>query len=298
MSRILVVDDTRTARRVVRGILNDNCYEFIEAQDGRDALNKLEETVPDVVITDLVMPGMDGLELVSIARDRYPNVPVILMTSHGSEKIAQEALRVGAVSYVPKDELRQHLPPTVERLLELTGAQTSPKRLFRRLLKSHLSFELENDPSCLPPLINFLQDGMNQVGTCDPADVTRVSVALDEALSNAIFHGNLELSSELRVGDSSEFYELAKQRQKERPYQDRYVRVDVELQIDEAKFVISDEGPGFDFQKLPDPRDSSNLDKLSGRGVMLMRVFMDEVSYNDVGNSVTLVKRRSENQCN
>ena len=88
MSRILVVDDTRTARRVVRGILSDNCYEFIEAKDGCDALERLEESVPDVVISDLVMPGMDGLELVSIARVRYPNVPVILMTSHGSEKIA------------------------------------------------------------------------------------------------------------------------------------------------------------------------------------------------------------------
>jgi anti-sigma regulatory factor (Ser/Thr protein kinase) len=59
----------------------------------------------------------------------------------------------------------------------------------------------------------------------------------------------------------------------------------------EATFVIQDEGPGFDPASLPDPTDPENLDKVSGRGLLLMRTFMDEVSYNDRGNQVTMIKR-------
>jgi CheY-like chemotaxis protein len=294
MSRILVVDSSRTARRAVCSTLQTGEYEFVEAKDGRDALNKLENTALDIVVTDLVLPSVSGLELVSITRSRHPSIPVVLLTSHGHEDIAQQALGAGAVSYVPKDALAHHLPPTIERLLELTGSHSSQRRLLRKLLKSQFHFELDNDPAYLPPLINFLQDCLSQLGTCNPADATRVSVALDEALTNAIFHGNLELSSDLRAGDEMQYYKLAKQRQRQSPYADRRVHVEVELQLDEAKFVIADEGPGFDLSQLPDARDSANLDKVSGRGVMLMQMFMDDVDYNESGNTVTLVKRRSE----
>ena len=62
---------------------------------------------------------------------------------------------------------------------------------------------------------------------------------------------------------------------------------------EEAVFVVQDEGPGFDPSSLPDPTEPANLERVSGRGVLLMRTFMDEVSYNQVGNEVTLVKRGS-----
>jgi anti-sigma regulatory factor (Ser/Thr protein kinase) len=60
---------------------------------------------------------------------------------------------------------------------------------------------------------------------------------------------------------------------------------------DEALFVVRDEGQGFDPDALPDPTDPANLEKASGRGILLMRAFMDSIIFNSVGNSVTLVKR-------
>ncbi len=64
------------------------------------------------------------------------------------------------------------------------------------------------------------------------------------------------------------------------------------LTSDEARITIRDQGPGFDLAKLVDPHDSTNLEKVSGRGVMLMFMFLDEVQYNDAGNEVTLVHHR------
>ena len=60
----------------------------------------------------------------------------------------------------------------------------------------------------------------------------------------------------------------------------------------EAHFVIRDEGPGFDPSACPDPTDPANLEKRSGRGLLLIRTFMDEVAFNEAGNQITLVKRR------
>ena len=77
------------------------------------------------------------------------------------------------------------------------------------------------------------------------------------------------------------------------PFCHRRIRVEARLDREHATFRVRDEGPGFDPNSLPDPRDPQNLEKLSGRGVLLMRTFMDDVTFNDRGNEVVLVKRRA-----
>ena len=69
--------------------------------------------------------------------------------------------------------------------------------------------------------------------------------------------------------------------------------IDVQARFtrDDATFVVRDQGPGFDPASLPDPTDPENLEKASGRGLLLMRTFMDSVEYNSAGNEVTMIKR-------
>jgi anti-sigma regulatory factor (Ser/Thr protein kinase) len=69
------------------------------------------------------------------------------------------------------------------------------------------------------------------------------------------------------------------------------VLVDVKISTEEARFVIRDEGPGFDVASVPEPIDAAGEQAKSGRGLALMRAFMDQVTFNDVGNQVTMVKR-------
>ena len=76
-----------------------------------------------------------------------------------------------------------------------------------------------------------------------------------------------------------------------RPTSDRRIEVEVRLARDKAVFVVRDEGLGFDPQSLPDPTDPANLDKTTGRGILLMRAFMDQVEFNARGNEVTMVKQ-------
>ena len=77
------------------------------------------------------------------------------------------------------------------------------------------------------------------------------------------------------------------------PYRERRVRVCERLDPDAVTYVIRDEGKGFDLSTVPDPTNPDNLLKASGRGLMLIKTFMDEVTFNGVGNEITMVKRRA-----
>ena len=295
LTKVLVVDDSPVDRALVSGLLEKSLdLEVQSAVNGREGMAMIESGKPDIVISDLIMPEMDGLELVAAARIKFPLVPVILMTSKGSEEIAVQALQAGAASYVPKRRLANQLLETLHKVVEVSGPQRAYTRLLGCLVQSEYTFLLNNDSTLFRPLVTYLQESVTHLGLGDVAERTRLGVALEEALANALYHGNLEVSSSLREDDDRAYYALVEQRVRESPYRDRRIHVEAKLSREQAVFVIRDEGCGFDPALLPDPTDPANLEKSSGRGVLLMRTFMDEVCYNNVGNQVTLRKRRNE----
>jgi anti-sigma regulatory factor (Ser/Thr protein kinase) len=150
-----------------------------------------------------------------------------------------------------------------------------------------------NDPQLVASLITQFHDDLLAVGVCDSRAAGHVSIALEEAILNAIYHGNLEISSELKENGDEPFLALARERRSLAPYCSRSVRVLSRVTPRWATFVIVDEGKGFNAANLPDPTDPENLLRPSGRGVLLMRAFMDDVRYNTTGNRVTMVKLRS-----
>ena len=297
MPTVLVVDDAAVDRKLVGGLLAKGRNLTVEfAASGDEALARLAasesaQEEPAAIVTDLVMPGLSGLDLVSQVAEKHPHIPVILMTGKGSEELAVKALEAGAASYVPKAALHQHLLSTVEDVLDMVHQRRSHARLMGCLQRGHLAFSLGNDPSLIPSLINHVQSVVASIGLCDEASVIRVCIALEEAVRNAMFHGNLELTSEQREGDSAEYQKLIDDRTGRAPFAGRRLLVAVEVTPRSGKFVVRDEGPGFDPTKLPDPTDPENLEKVSGRGLLLMRTFMDEVTFNATGNQVTMLKR-------
>lgn len=293
MRRLLVVDDDRTDRTAVRRLLADMDVEIVEVQDAEKALASVEEQVPDLVLTDLRMPGMTGLELVERLGEEMPGLPVVLMTSMGNERLAMEALAVGASSYVPKSELDAMLEDTLRELFELVEARRERQEVLTFLRDSRTEFVLPTDIRVIPPFSGFVTAQLELLGFGHEAERSRVGMAVAEALSNAIVHGNLELGSELRDNDRAEFDRRLRARSEQSPYAEREVRCVASLTPEVAEFRIEDEGPGFDVSRLPDPTEPENLLAARGRGVFLLRTFMDEVEYTPPGNVVTLRKRAS-----
>ena len=292
MPKILIVDDSPLDRKLVGSLLGkiqgvEVCY----AVDGYDALAKVQQESPDVVVTDLEMPALGGLELVGRLKDLHPLIPVIVMTAAGSEEIAVQALLAGAASYVSKRSLSNELWNTVSNVLRVSGERRTHTRVLNRLQRWETEFSIENDLDLVTALAAYLMQSFSGLRLCSSAEQLRVGVALDEALLNAYFHGNMEVSSKLRETNYNEFFDLAKRRSLESPYRERRIYVSAKYSSIEAVFVIRDDGPGFDITALPDPRDPGYLDLPHGRGLLLMRTFLDEVHYNDQGNQVTLIKR-------
>ena len=157
---------------------------------------------------------------------------------------------------------------------------------------------LENDPALIPPLLAQLHETANRLGLFDAGTADRVAVALTEALLNGIQHGNLELDSRLRQDDEATYERMAEFRRRRPPYRDRQLHVRARLSLAEAIYVIRDEGPGFDLATLPDPTDPAHLERTTGRGLLLIRAYMDEVAFNGAGNQITLLKRPCTNPPN
>jgi CheY-like chemotaxis protein len=279
-------------RRLAGTLLKRAGLEPSFAENGAAALAQLEAGGVDIVLTDLQMPEMDGLELTREIRARFAHVPVILMTAHGSEEIAVQALQLGAASYVPKRSLAQELVSTVHGVIELSKASRASLQVLESLDQIESRFVLDNDIATIPALVAHLEGDLKRLKAGDETELLQIGVALREALVNAIFHGNLEVSSSLREIDGGKSYhDLAERRRHEAPYRDRRVRLTATQRRHEVRYHIADQGPGFDPSALPDPTDISQLERVSGRGLLLIRTFMDEVEHNSVGNEITLVKR-------
>ncbi len=292
MTRVLVVDDSATDRRLAGGLLEKKAgWEVYYAANGREAMEILELHLPDVVVTDLDMPEMNGLELVEAVKEEYPLVPVLLMTAKGSEEIAVQALGVGAASYVPKQNLARDLAGTAERVWEMSREHGNLNRVVNRM--TSVAFTVENDLQLVAALASHVRQIVEGRNLFDRTECLRIGTALDEAFQNAYFHGNLEVSSKLREEDDSRYYDLAESRRQLDPYKDRKIHLEARFTDDDLTITIRDDGPGFDPQEVPDPTVPEMLERASGRGMLLMRTFMDDIRYNDAGNEVTMVKRRS-----
>lgn len=145
---------------------------------------------------------------------------------------------------------------------------------------------LELDPHWITWAIDWARATMNQQGWT--AKVVEMLTALDEALTNALHHGCLELDSTLRENDRPAWVSLFQHRRSSPPYCDRRVYIHFVVDHHNVQFTVRDDGPGFAPASIPDPRLPDNIVKARGRGLLLMRTFM-EVAYNDLGNEVVMI---------
>ena len=291
MASVLVVDDTAVDRRLAGGLLEKSTsLEVRYAENGQLALEAIDCELPDLVLTDLQMPDLDGLQLVTLMNERFPEVPVVLMTAHGSEAIAAQALANGAASYVAKSELADSLVDTAMQILSLSESDQRYNRLIRCSTKTEFEFELDNDIKLIDPLVDLVQQVVASMDLCDSTGRVRLGVALENALSNAMVRGNLEIPhQENHVLDNR----LVSERIDQSPYNDRKVFVNARVDRDKAEFVIRDQGPGFDTGIVPNSKDPDSFKDGARRGLVLITAFMDDVQFKNSGREIHMTKFRN-----
>ncbi len=133
--RILIVDDESGARLALAELLRDEGFEVQSAGDGFKALGRLDNWTPDLVLTDLKMPGVDGIQLMQKVRERFPEMPVVVMTAFGTVESAVEAIKQGAADYLTKPLHLGHLLVIVDRVLDRRALEIEAQRLRDELAK-------------------------------------------------------------------------------------------------------------------------------------------------------------------
>ncbi|MBI4509197.1 MAG: sigma-54-dependent Fis family transcriptional regulator [Deltaproteobacteria bacterium] len=151
--RILVVDDEANARMALAELLREEGYAVETAADGFKALPKLDEFAPDLVLTDLRMPGMDGIELLRKARDKDPECVAVVMTAFGAVESAVAAMREGAADYLTKPINMDELVLVLERCLERRRLRAEAGFLRQRLSERH---RIQNIIGSSPAIKNVL----------------------------------------------------------------------------------------------------------------------------------------------
>ncbi len=131
--RVVVIDDEVNAAAALETLLKEDGYEVARAHDARSGLQHLEQVEPDIVLTDLRMPGMDGLELLARIKEIRPETMVILMTAYGTVKTAVKAMKLGAEDYLSKPIDVEELEVVLQKALERKGLLEEARTLRQRL---------------------------------------------------------------------------------------------------------------------------------------------------------------------
>jgi two-component system, NtrC family, nitrogen regulation response regulator NtrX len=135
MSNILIIDDERAIRKTLGEILSYEGYKIEEASDGEEGLKKFKEKAFDVVLCDIKMPKLDGIEFLDKAREANPDVPIIMISGHGTIETAVEAVKKGAFDYISKPPDLNRLLITLRNAIDKTSLVTETRVLKRKVSK-------------------------------------------------------------------------------------------------------------------------------------------------------------------
>lgn len=289
--KILLVDDERSLVEVLKRGLMGIGHEVVTAnngQEGWDTFIEAEESF-DLIIMDIKMPIMTGLELLAHIRDEDFDIPVIIITGHGDLENSIQAIKLGAFDFILKPFKFTEMTSILARLESLR----IPVQEFKEFLPSYDERLQITFPSRIKYSMNVverIQTYFQPIFKLYKISRTQMGLCAMEAISNAIIHGNLDIPSTLKEESWDSFNELIKEREESPEYGSKKVHLLCHLSSNRMTIEIEDQGNGFDTSMLPDPTNPENIMLGSGRGLFMIRIYMDEVIWNEAGNRIVMVK--------
>ncbi|MGA2379230.1 MAG: response regulator [Spirochaetia bacterium] len=286
------MDDQEALRSLLARLLEREGFDAVQAENGARAVEMYRSESPLVVVSDIMMPRMDGLTLLNEIRRIDRNATVILMTGQGNEDVLLKALRGGATNFFKKPFNVRELIDEIRKVVEfrLEAARSS---LFSPLLVEETKrFVMPRADSPFFPIIN--QITLQLPCLLPQEDILNLKIGIEEVITNAIEHGNLGISfkEKSKAIQEGRLAELIADRGRESDAAGRAVGITSRLSPRLFEITIRDDGKGFDWRTLPAVEPETLL-AFNGRGIFLTKIYFDEVTYNDAGNEVTLRKHKA-----
>lgn len=293
--QILIADDNAETLEQIKQFLEEQGHGILTATDGETALELFKMQSADGVFSTISLPKMGGIELLKECQSIKPNLPFILITRHDDASSVLTSLNLGACDFIIKPLTPAILQKCVNKIRALQSSFSFSTYCLEHSLAESRNLEIGNDFEHIHHVVAFITRDLPFYGIIGEEDLFTLDIVLAEAIENAIMHGNLEIAAELKYDRYALFWEEGERRRQTTPYEDRKVHISYEITQNSVKYVIRDEGQGFAHQKILDPKDSENLFKINGHGILLIMNFMDEVFWNERGNEITMVRYRKRN---
>lgn len=288
--KILVVEDDASSRLYLENLLEVNGYTCRTATNGIEGLNAFEEFNPDVVVTDIQMPVMDGLEMLESIRNRKSDTIVIITTAYGSENYAIQALHLGANNYLKKPVAGVDLLPLLKKYHNIKYGKFPSETKPGKILFKKFKIEFITNMKEIPRIV----DRILTESSCNYDDSNRINVELGlvELITNAFEHGNYEINfaEKLHALETNTLDTLYNNRAHNTKYKNRKISIDFTMNNECCEWQIEDEGAGFDWKNIKDPTKEDNILELSGRGIFISSFLFDEIEYSGKGNIVRVKK--------
>jgi len=291
METILVVDDEDSIRKILSIALKEKGYNVITAKDGHEGIDIFKKNKPEIVITDVKMPGMSGIEVTKKIKKLNDNVDVIIITGYGSEDLVIESLRVGASNFIKKPILLIELYKILEGIIL---KKESKKRL--EVAKDVVTYEkkiciIGNDIKKIWSVVNQILFNISPF--FEKSIFEGLRIGLYEIIINAIEHGNLGITYEEKnkALNSNTYMQLLEERIKKAEEEGKKIKIISTFEESNFEIEIKDDGKGFDYKNIPSPHDPDKLLEAHGRGIFLTSIYYDEVNYLGNGNKVLLKKQ-------
>ncbi len=290
MKKILIIDDEKPVRDVLNIALSEEGYESYQAPSGELGFELFKSSEPDIVLTDVMMPGIDGIEVTKRMKAQRDDIDVVVMSGFGTEELVVNALRAGASNYIKKPIVFDELFKILD---DIIFNRENRKRfvIFREIVESeHKDIAIGNDVSRVWGAVNQIL--FNAQAVADPNSLEGMCIGLYELLINAIEHGNLGITFREKSDalQNNTYRELLESRMKRADSEGMVVRIESDYEPSSITVEIRDQGEGFDLSTLPDLKDAEAILSDHGRGVLLATLFYDSVDYSEPGNCVKVSK--------
>ncbi len=287
---ILLVEDDASSRLYLENLLEINNYTFFSAENGIEGLNLFDEHNIDLVISDIQMPIMDGLELLEAIREKKSNTIVIITTAFGTENYAIKALHLGANNYLKKPVSGNDLLPILKKYESIISNRSYKGVLPGKILEKKSKLEFFSTISGIPKIVDriLIESACNY----KDSDKTNVELGLVELITNAVEHGNMNISynQKKEALDNNELDKLFNEKLANSEIRQKKIIVDFCRTPNSCEWTITDEGNGFDWQTLPDPTGEQTILELNGRGIFISNFLFDSLEYYGKGNIVKATK--------
>jgi len=290
--KILLVDDEPEILDVIAEFLELKGHAVETASNGKSGLDMvLGHNDFDLVFSDIGMPEMDGLALLEKIRSNEIDTPVILISGQGDVSNTIRALQLGALDFIVKPVYLKSVEEALDKIETVMAAERENKAAVELISEQKVVMSFARDLNKIRNVISYFNRYTQDLCGVFDLEANKLAICLQECLTNAIIHGNFKVESRLKEEDWSAFDQLIRERQADAELGGKKVFITQHQTPQALTFEVRDEGEGFDPAILPDPTHPESWLKLSGRGILFIRSYIDEVTWNDVGNSITMVKR-------